>query len=175
MAQAAFEGSRALPAAVAAAVPEQLTSRDAAIRRLAIEGIVRAGDTKAIANIETATAGESIGRRSSRARSRRGARRSRARHDRHARERRMLFEQAMGYLVELGQGIAAPLSMHLKDPNARVRERIAQVLGLIGGKDAQVALEGTLRDPDVNVSRAAERGLARIRIIEASRQPAATR
>jgi HEAT repeat protein len=87
----------------------------------------------------------------------------------------ILYEQAMGYLVELGQGIAAPLAMHLKDPNARVRERIAQVLGLIGGKDAQVALEGTLRDPDVNVSRAAERGLARIRIIEASRQPAATR
>ena len=77
--------------------------------------------------------------------------------------------------MELGPGGAAQLARHVKDPNARVRERIAQVLGLIGGKDAQIALEGTLRDPDVNVSRAAERGLARIRIIEAARQPAATR
>jgi HEAT repeat protein len=50
-----------------------------------------------------------------------------------------------------------------------VRERIAQSLGLIGDNTAAPALEGTLRDPDVNVARAAERALARIRIIAASR------
>jgi HEAT repeat protein len=77
-----------------------------------------------------------------------------------------LYEQAMGYLVELGPEIAGPLSNHLKDPDPVVRERIAQVLGLVGGQAARTALEGTLRDPDVNVARAAERGLARIRILE---------
>ncbi len=117
---------------------EQLASRDAAFRRLAIEGIVRAGDAKAVANIEMATAGESDS----------SAQLARAFASQRASNRGLdtivmrvnddvLYEQAMGYLVELGPGIAAPLSQHLKDPNARVRERIAQVLGLIGGKDAQ--------------------------------------
>jgi HEAT repeat protein len=175
-ARAAFDGLARI--AEPSSLPlfrEQLTSRDAAFRRLAIEGIVRAGDAKEVAAIEMATAGESD----------RSAQLARAFASQRASNRGLdtivmrvnddvLFEQAMGYLVELGPGVAAPLAMHLKDPNARVRERIAQVLGLIGGKDAQVALEGTLRDPDVNVARAAERGLARIRIIEATRpqQPA---
>ena len=53
----------------------------------------------------------------------------------------------------------------MRDPNPIVRERIAQALALIGGPAAREALETTKRDPDVNVARAAERGLARIRII----------
>jgi len=82
----------------------------------------------------------------------------------------LLHDQAMAYLVELGPRTIPALTEHLKDPNPRVRERIAQALGLIGDKTASPALEGTLRDPDVNVARAAERALARIRIITESRQ-----
>lgn len=150
---------------------EQLTNRDPAIRRLAIEGIVRTNDAKAIAAIEIGTAGETD----------RSAQLARSMATQKATGQRGLdqlvmrlsdttfHEQAMGYLVELGPGIAAPLSAHLKDPSPVVRERIAQVLGLVGGQAARTALEGTLRDPDVNVARAAERGLARIKIIDASR------
>ena len=75
----------------------------------------------------------------------------------------------MSYLVELGPKVVAPLSEHLKDPNPRVRERIAQTLGLIGDNTAAPALENTQRDPDTTVARAAERALARIRLINASR------
>ena len=75
-----------------------------------------------------------------------------------------------GYIVELGPRIIPTVAEHLKDPNARVREHIAQALGLIGDRSAIAALESTQRDPDVNVARAAERALARIHIIEASRQ-----
>jgi HEAT repeat protein len=171
LARAAFDGlSRIADPTSLPLFNEQLASRDATLRRLAIEGTTRAGDPKEIAAIEMATAGESD----------RSAQLARAFASQRASNRgldtivmrindNVLFEQAMGYLVELGPAIAAPLSQHLKDPNAQVRERIAQALGLIGGNDAKAALEGTLRDPDVNVSRAAERGLARIRIVEATR------
>jgi HEAT repeat protein len=170
MARAAFDGlarigdPQSLPL-----FQEQLTSKDAGLRRLAIEGIVRSNDAKAIASVEIATAGE--GDRSAQL-ARAFAIQRATQHGLDVIVARinddLLFEQAMTYLVELGPSIAGPLGEHLRDPNAIVRERIAQVLGLIGGPAARTALEATLRDPDVNVARAAERGIARIRIIEAS-------
>jgi HEAT repeat protein len=169
MARAAFDGlariadSQSLPL-----FQENITSRDPAIRRLAIEGVVRAGDPKAVAAIEMATAGETD----------RSTQLARAFAMQRAQQHGLdvivmrvnddvLFEQAMTYLVELGPSIAGPLSDHLRDPNPIVRERLAQVLGLLGGPAARTALEGTLRDPDVNVARAAERGLARINLMTA--------
>jgi HEAT repeat protein len=150
---------------------ERLTDRDPAIRRLAIEGIVRTGDTAAIKALDIATAGENDN----------SAQLARA----FALEKStgrgldtlvmrlsdsVLNEQASGYIVELGPGIVPALIPHLKDPDPRVRERIAQAMGLIGGTAARDALETTKRDPDVNVARAAERALARIRIIATTNQ-----
>ncbi len=147
-----------------------LSDNDPAIRRLAIEGIVHTKDAKALEQIEIGTAGENDdSAQLARAfamemAGKRGADLliSRLGSD-------LLHEQAMGYLVELGPRVIPPLTQNLKDPNARVRERIAQTMGLIGDDAARAALEATLRDPDVNVARAAERALARIRIISTSR------
>jgi HEAT repeat protein len=72
--------------------------------------------------------------------------------------------QAMSYLVELGQPVAARLAGGLANGNARIRERVAMTLGLIGGEQALSALEPARRDPDMNVARASERAIARIRI-----------
>jgi HEAT repeat protein len=149
---------------------EHLTDRDPALRRFAIEGVVRTHDKAAIDALEISTAGESDN----------SAQLARAFATETAGKRGLdllvsrlsddlLFEQSMGYIVELGPRVIAPLAEHLKDPNPRVRERIAQTLGLIGDNTAAPALEGTLRDPDINVARAAERALARIRIIAATR------
>lgn len=150
---------------------ERLSDRDPAIRRLAIEGIVRTGDAAAIKGLDIATAGETDN----------SAQLARAFALEKSTGRGLdmlvmrlsdstLSDQASGYLVELGPGIIPALSAHLKDPDPRVRERIAQTMGLIGGVAARDALETSKRDPDVNVARAAERALARIRIISTNTQ-----
>ena len=76
---------------------------------------------------------------------------------------------AMAYIVEIGRPVVPGLASRLKDPDARVRERIAQTLGLIGGDEARAALEPTTKDPEVAVARAAERAIARIRLYEPAR------
>lgn len=171
-ARAAFDGlARIGDPASLPLFQANLQNRDAAIRRLAIEGVVRTGDKAAIQALDVATAGEND----------RSAQLARA----FALEKgagrgldsivmrlndNTLNEQASGYLVELGPAVVPALSAQLRDPNPIVRERIAQAMGLIGGEAARNALETTKRDPDVNVARAAERGLARIRIISSATQ-----
>jgi HEAT repeat protein len=172
LARAAFDGVARIGSPMSLSLfQEHVTDRDAVIRRLAIEGVVRTHDQAAINALEISTAGENDN----------SAQLARAFALEASNKRGLdllvsklsddiLFEQAMGYLVELGPRVVNPLGVHLKDPNARVRERIAQTMGLIGDSIAAPALESTLRDPDVNVARAAERALARIRIISATRE-----
>ena len=74
-----------------------------------------------------------------------------------------LEAQAIGYLVELGQRHVPALAISIQDPEPRVRERVVMALGLIGGPEAASALERATRDPNLEVARAAERGLARAR------------
>jgi HEAT repeat protein len=82
-----------------------------------------------------------------------------------------LQELAMGYLVELGPGVIPRVSVLLKSPEPQLRERAVQVIGMLGGPDARVALEPTVRDADVAVARAAERALARIRLQAGGAEP----
>jgi HEAT repeat protein len=172
LARAAFDGVARIGSPMSLTLfQEHVGDRDPVIRRLAIEGIVRTHDQAAINQLEISTAGESDN----------AAQLARAFALEASGKRGLdllvnklsddiLHEQAMGYLVELGPRIVNQLGLHLKDPNPRVRERIAQAMGLIGDSIAAPALESTLRDPDVSVARAAERALARIRIIAASRE-----
>jgi HEAT repeat protein len=144
--------------------------RDADIRRSAIEGIGRLGDKAAIDALASTAAGERVS----------SVRLARA----FARERgggagladlvRALgsardADLAMAYIVEIGLPVVPGLATLLKDPDPRVRERIAQTLGLIGGDAARAALEPTTKDPDTAVARAAERGIARIRLNDLAR------
>jgi HEAT repeat protein len=147
-----------------------LGDRDASIRRSAIEGIGRVGDKVAIDALAASTAGE----RDSTVRLARAFALERGGGSGLGDLVRGLgsprdADLAMAYIVEIGRPAVPGLAMLLKDPDARVRERIAQTLGLIGGDAARSALEPTTKDPDVAVARAAERGIARIRLYESVR------
>ncbi|HEY8551018.1 MAG TPA: HEAT repeat domain-containing protein [Vicinamibacterales bacterium] len=145
---------------------EHVRSRDEGLRRAAFEGLARIGDVTAIRAAEASTADE-------RDRAVRLARAFAISRDEGrgvpelalalASEREA--EQAMSYLVELGRPIVPALATHLSNPDAGVRSRIAQVLGLIGGEEARTALEPTLRDQAPAVARAAEQAIARMRML----------
>ena len=147
---------------------EQVTSKDAGLRRAAFEGLARLGDVAAIRAVESRTVGERD--RAARlarafALSRDGGRGvpdlvAALSDDRRA-------EQAMAYLVELGRGQVKTLVPRLGDPDVPIRGRIVQVLGVIGGPDALAALEPTTRDPDPAVARAAEHAITRIKLVAA--------
>ena len=60
-------------------------------------------------------------------------------------------DDALAYLVELGQPHVAAVAARLSDPNPFVRGQIATALGFIGGPEAVAALKGASgeSDPDV--------------------------
>ena len=60
-------------------------------------------------------------------------------------------DDALAYLVELGQPHVAAVAARLSDPNPFVRAQIATALGFIGGPEAVAALKGASgeSDPDV--------------------------
>ena len=60
-------------------------------------------------------------------------------------------DDAMAYVVELGQPHVAAVAARLSDPNPFVRGQIATALGFIGGPEAVAALKGASgeSDPDV--------------------------
>jgi HEAT repeat protein len=63
-------------------------------------------------------------------------------------------DDALGYLVELGQPHVKAVAARLSDPNPFVRGQIATALGFIGGPEAVAALKGASgeSDPDVRQS-----------------------
>jgi HEAT repeat protein len=79
-----------------------------------------------------------------------------------------LEAQAMAYLVELGLRAVPALGPYLASPTPRVRERVAMTLGVIGGDAALAELDRATSDPDREVARAVERAIARARMLRAS-------
>jgi HEAT repeat protein len=72
-------------------------------------------------------------------------------------------EQGVEYLVELGPPVTPLLLPRLQEPDADLREAIADVLGAIGGPDAIPALQAvTAKDPKGAAGMAAKRAVARI-------------
>jgi HEAT repeat protein len=144
---------------------EQVTSRDADLRRAAFEGLARLGDVAAIRAVEARTGGEKD-RRARLARAfalaRDGGRGLPDLLKAIGDDR--LAEQVMAYLVELGRGHVKDLLPTLADPDVPTRGRIVQVLGILGGPDALQALEPSMQDPDPAVARAAEHAIARIHL-----------
>jgi HEAT repeat protein len=65
-------------------------------------------------------------------------------------------DEALAYLVELGQPRVAAVSARLSDPNPLVREQIATALGFIGGPEAAEALKGASGEADPQVRHAIE-------------------
>jgi HEAT repeat protein len=142
----------------------QLTSKDAFLRRAAAEGLGRVGDTSQLSVLQTgagndlsnmvraamAFALEKLGQ--------------------HYVTRLVDFlnsddmtPQVQAYLIELGPSIEKDLVPRLQEPEEMIRERVAEVLGAIGGDASMTALQG-LKDRDRNVTQAAMRAVERIKL-----------
>jgi HEAT repeat protein len=166
LADAAFDGLARIGSP--ASIPlftEQLASRNQLRRRLAAEGLARCGEPQAAAGVATALSDEKkteVRLARAFAAEAAGQQGLDALVDALASEK--TEAQAMAYLVELGTPIAPRLGPSLQHPDARIRERVAMTLGMIGGDQVVAALEPLRRDADTNVARAAERAIARIRI-----------
>lgn len=142
----------------------QLTTRNAVMKTIAIEGLARVGDAARLADIEAALAGE---RNDSvlLARDFASARLSNASIDPIVEmlTRPRLRDQALQYLVELAPGRSSAFSQHIQDPDARIRRDGVDALGLSYDPAALPIVERAMKDSDPQVARAAERAVARLR------------
>jgi HEAT repeat protein len=166
-AEAAMDGLARIGAARSVPVfQEQLTSKNALLRRFAAEGLARSGQASlSLPTLESGIGSEkdkhtalafayalqSVGRPAV---------------DRlvAALSESSLAPAAMLYLTELGQPVARALGGYLQSPEAATRQAVAMVLGVIGGPDALAALDRAKQDPDTDVARAIERAIARARM-----------
>lgn len=80
-------------------------------------------------------------------------------------------DDALSYLVELGQPHAAAVAARINDPNPIVRAQVATALGFIQGPAALTALDGAAGEADPQVRHAID--VARLRITRSSPAPAA--
>jgi len=83
--------------------------------------------------------------------------------------RQRQHDQARTYLIELAPGRTALFTRHVQDPDAFVRKDVVEIL-MLGGDPAALALiEPLQHDKDAGVAHAAERATAYLRAIAASR------
>jgi HEAT repeat protein len=142
------------------------SDRDPAIRRIATEGIGRAGDQNEAGDLEASASTESsepVQAALAFALHRLG----RAGHlDRLVRwlARPSMVPQVAGYLVELGPSAAAPLRAQLQGADSGVRLAAADILGMVGGPVDIQALESLKTDRDADVALAASRAIERLRL-----------
>jgi HEAT repeat protein len=143
---------------------ERLSSREAPLKAMAIEGLARVGDPAAMAKIEAATTAE---RNESVLLARAFAAATLAEGpidplvDALARPK--LHDQAIAYLIELAPGRARLFAQGTHDPDPRVRADIVDLLGIAGDRSALPAVEPMTSDADPQVARAAARAVARLR------------
>lgn len=142
----------------------QLAGKNSALRGIAIEGLARLGDSRKLAEIQTALNGERAdnvvlaGVFAT-------AMLSNAMIEpiAEALTKPRLRNQARQYLVELAPGRTSLFSRHLQDPDARIRLDVVDALGLAGDPAALPLVEPLTADKDPQVARAAERAVARLR------------
>ncbi len=136
----------------------QSTSGYPAHRKAAYEGLARTGQARvAFPRIEEAMASE----KDTRVLTAMGFALASAGHDGidrvlDALSDRDRSDEALAYLVELGQPRVAAVAARLSDPNPLVREQIATALGFIGGPEAAEALKGASGEADPQVRHAIE-------------------
>jgi len=80
-------------------------------------------------------------------------------------------DQALSYLVDLGERRVADVAARLSDPDPFVRTQIATALGFIGGAQAVAALKGASGESDTEVAKAIN--FAQLRLTRAKAVPAA--
>jgi len=143
---------------------ERLQDKDPFIRRAAVEGLGRTGDTASFEALQRIVGtDESAMVRMAAAFALQKLGRNYASRVADLMASPKVVEQGEEYLVELGPPIATQLVPRLQEPDVEVREAIADVLGVIGGPDAVPALEAAAaKDPKSGVAIAAKRAVARI-------------
>jgi HEAT repeat protein len=142
----------------------QLQTKNTPMRSIAIEGMARIGDRAKLSEVETALRGERndfvllAGAFAS-------AMLSDAPIDSVAEglARPKLHDIAKAYLVEITAKRPAAVSRQAQDPEAKIRAEAADILGLAGNPASLPLAESLLKDADVQVARAAERAVARLR------------
>jgi HEAT repeat protein len=142
---------------------ERMVDKDPYLRRAAVEGLGRAGDKESIDAIEKVSvtdeaptvrvaaffAMQKLGRNS-------------AGRIADAVGSPKLLTQAQEYLIELGPPIVPTIVPRLQEPDADVREAMADVLGVIGDAAVIPPLQSALKDRDPSVGAAAKRAIAKI-------------
>jgi len=141
----------------------QLTSKNAALRRMAVEGLARLGDRARAADIQVAV-GPDRDRNLQLAASFAGAMLSGAPLDPivEALTFDRLRDQARGYLIEAAPGRTQMFGRYLQDPDPGVRAACVDALGLSDDSAALTLVQPMAADKDVRVARAVERALARL-------------
>ena len=150
---------------------ERLTDKDPYIRRAAIEGLGRAGDAESLDHLEknTTTDEAAMVRLATVFTLQKLGRNYGARIVDQMSSAKVI-PQAQEYLVELGPSIVPTIVPRLQEPDANVREAIADVLGVIGDASTIPELDAVAaRDRDASVISAAKRAKARIQAQPLSR------
>lgn len=142
---------------------ERLADKDPYLRRAAIEGLGRAGDQESIGALEKfATTDDSPMVRLATVFALQKLGRNYMGRLVDIMASPKLIAQGQEYLVELGAPVAQTLVSRLQDPDADMREAIADVLGAIGDASTIPALDAASKDRDASVASAAKRAKARI-------------
>lgn len=143
---------------------QQLSSKSAAVRTIAIEGLARSGDTSQLAAIQSLVdkerdQGVSLAGAFALAMLGNGSTDRVADSLSKARFR----EQTKQYLVDLVPGRTAMFSHQLLDTDPQIRIDMLDAMGLAGDPAAIAVVEPLTNDRDPDVARAAERAVARLK------------
>jgi HEAT repeat protein len=153
--------------AAPASVPlfkERLGDKDPYVRRAAIEGLGRAGDTASIDALErTLNTDDSVMVRMAMAFALQKLGRPYTARIADLMTTEKATAQGQEYLVELGAPAAPTLIPRLQEPDRDLRAAVADVLGVIGDASSIPALTEAAKDPNPGVASAAKRALARIK------------
>lgn len=139
--------------------------KDAYLRRAAIEGLGRAGDTSQIDTIEKlATMDDSPAVRLAASFAMQKLGRDYASRIVDQMNDEKLVPQAEEYLLELGSSIVPVITPRLRDPEVNLRAAAADLLGALGNESTIPALKAAADDSNGTVAEAAKRAIEKIQL-----------
>ncbi len=142
---------------------ERMVDKDPNLRKAAMEGLGRAGDKGSLDALEKVpVTDESPAVRLAALFALQTLGRNYAGRIADAMGSPKLLSQGQDYLVELGPSLTPTILPRLQEPDADVREAMADVLGMIGNAAVLPPLQAVLKDRDPSVAAAAKRAIAKI-------------